>query len=226
MKKYKFYDIVVEVAEGHTWVAADRDGSIYSYIAQPEWDYPPGQWYVPTPYEKGCNLTYLGETVTGAEVAVPVGTLEEVVDYTLNRTPGYEEDEIPHRCPGCDEEMKLAEGIDYYCVNDGCTYAMDELPKKHNFVGLLDNPVFMAGDFDIDPRGEEDVVNSPSHYQLFPDGTEAIDVIRAALTEEEFIGYCKGNFLKYRLRAGNKDALEQDIAKSNKYVEFMNDSTT
>lgn len=62
----------------------------------------------------------------------------------------------------------------------------------------------------------DDPVNNPSHYQLFP-GQEAIDVIRAALTDEEFAGYCKGNALKYRLRAGEKGDAQQDIDKSNWY---------
>lgn len=61
-----------------------------------------------------------------------------------------------------------------------------------------------------------DPVNHPSHYQLFP-GQEAIDVIQAALTPEEFAGYLKGNALKYRLRAGEKGDTQQDIDKSNWY---------
>jgi hypothetical protein len=56
---------------------------------------------------------------------------------------------------------------------------------------------------------------------LFPDGTEAIDIIKAALTPEEFIGYCKGNCLKYRLRAGKKDDLQQDIDKAGTYVDMI-----
>lgn len=61
-----------------------------------------------------------------------------------------------------------------------------------------------------------DEINSPSHYMLFPD-MEAIDVIKAALTPEEFAGYCKGNALKYRLRAGEKGPAEKCIAKANWY---------
>jgi hypothetical protein len=68
---------------------------------------------------------------------------------------------------------------------------------------------------------DQDVVNAPQHYMLFPDGTEVIDVIKAVLTPEEFLGYCKGNALKYRLRAGKKDNLEQDIAKAQKFYDFM-----
>lgn len=66
----------------------------------------------------------------------------------------------------------------------------------------------------------EDVVNRPSHYQLWP-GTEALDVIRRQLTPEEFRGYLKGNIFKYRLRAGNKDDAQQDIEKAKKYAEWL-----
>ena len=69
---------------------------------------------------------------------------------------------------------------------------------------------------------KEDVVNSPSHYKVFPD-MEAIDIIEKVLTDEEFKGYCKGNFLKYRLRAGEKDEVGQEIDKSNVYREWLYD---
>lgn len=65
----------------------------------------------------------------------------------------------------------------------------------------------------------KDLVDSPAHYDFFPD-LEAIQVIARAMTPEQFYGYCLGNRLKYRLRAGKKDALEQDIAKSDKYTEL------
>ena len=72
----------------------------------------------------------------------------------------------------------------------------------------------------VNPVKAPDVVNSPAHYQFFPD-VEAIEIIAASMTLDEFRGYCMGNRLKYRLRAGNKDKLEQDIAKSDKYVELF-----
>lgn len=62
----------------------------------------------------------------------------------------------------------------------------------------------------------DDPVNHPSHYMLAPE-LEAIDVIRAALTPAEYMGYLKGSILKYRLRAGRKGDVEQDIAKSDWY---------
>lgn len=64
-----------------------------------------------------------------------------------------------------------------------------------------------------------DQVKNPKHYQFF-DGLEAIEIIAASMTREQFYGYCLGNKLKYRLRAGEKDNLQQDIDKSNFYGEL------
>lgn len=62
-----------------------------------------------------------------------------------------------------------------------------------------------------------DNVNSPAHYTQ--GGIETIDYIRAKLTPEEFVGYCKGNILKYVSRASHKGGLE-DLRKAGKYIEF------
>ena len=67
-----------------------------------------------------------------------------------------------------------------------------------------------------------DVVNKPSHYQFF-EGVEVIEVIASSMTLEQFKGYCLGNRIKYRLRAGNKDDIAQELAKSDKYVELYNE---
>ena len=61
-----------------------------------------------------------------------------------------------------------------------------------------------------------DMVNSPGHYQL--DGMEDIDIIKAALTPEEYRGYLKGNALKYMLREPFKGNSKQDVAKSQWYL--------
>lgn len=68
-----------------------------------------------------------------------------------------------------------------------------------------------------------DEINNPAHYMLFPD-MQAIDVIRASLTAEEFVGYCKGNALKYRLRAGEKGPADKCIAKANWYQAQLRDA--
>lgn len=62
-------------------------------------------------------------------------------------------------------------------------------------------------------------VHAPQHYQVFPD-KEAIEIIANSMTTEQFYGYCLGNFLKYRLRIGAKDEVQQELGKSNKYKEL------
>jgi hypothetical protein len=69
-----------------------------------------------------------------------------------------------------------------------------------------------------------DPVKTPSHYMLF-DGTESIEVIARSMTVSEFRGFCFGNVLKYRLRAGKKSELatmEQDLNKAEFYKELFN----
>ena len=62
----------------------------------------------------------------------------------------------------------------------------------------------------------DDNVKNPKHYQII-DGIESIDIIARSMTVEQFLGFCLGCALKYRIRAGKKDALEQDIAKANQF---------
>lgn len=65
-----------------------------------------------------------------------------------------------------------------------------------------------------------DNVESPDHYKLRGLDIEAIDVIRGALTEDEFRGFCKGNVLKYTIREGHKNG-DEDLKKAKKYLEFL-----
>lgn len=78
-----------------------------------------------------------------------------------------------------------------------------------------------AGQCTCEPTSD-DGVKQPSHYQLF-EGVEAIEVIARSMTQEMFKGYCLGNILKYRLRAGKKSelaTLEKDMAKAAFYLEL------
>lgn len=65
-----------------------------------------------------------------------------------------------------------------------------------------------------------DNVNHPSHY-VGRNGLEAVDVLKEFLTPEEFMGWCKGNALKYLLRAGRKNDVREDVAKAEKMCVFF-----
>jgi hypothetical protein len=48
--------------------------------------------------------------------------------------------------------------------------------------------------------------------------------LRAALTPEEFKGFCKGNALKYLIRAGKKDDELQNLKKAGVYIGWCIDA--
>lgn len=73
--------------------------------------------------------------------------------------------------------------------------------------------------------GKTDAVGDkvhPDHYKL-SDGREVIDVIRLMMTEDELRGFCKGNYLKYILRAGKKagESAETDRKKAEWYLDYL-----
>ena len=83
----------------------------------------------------------------------------------------------------------------------------------------------MSNNVLVSPTGKRlDIINHPEHYTS--GAIECIDAIKAALTPEEFRGFCKGNAFKYlwreRLKGGseslakacwyaNKAIVEEDI---------------
>ena len=72
--------------------------------------------------------------------------------------------------------------------------------------------------------GIDKAVKSPKHYKLPGLNIESIDVLRAALTPEEFKGFCKGNALKYLIRAGKKDDELQNLKKAGVYIGWCIDA--
>lgn len=67
-----------------------------------------------------------------------------------------------------------------------------------------------------------DPVNHPDHYTA--GSIECIDAIQAALTPEQFTGYCRGNAIKYLWRMGLKGDKVQDGEKARWYVNRLLES--
>ncbi len=63
-----------------------------------------------------------------------------------------------------------------------------------------------------------DQVKNPNHYLII--GIETITVIASSMSESEWLGYCRGNVLKYRLRAGKKGDANTCLAKADFYEEL------
>lgn len=70
----------------------------------------------------------------------------------------------------------------------------------------------------------KDPIN-PDHYDI--GGIQALDYMKAKLTKQEYIGYLKGNIIKYISRAKYKGAEWDDYRKAlwyaDKLVEFGNE---
>lgn len=58
-----------------------------------------------------------------------------------------------------------------------------------------------------------------SHYKDMP--VQPWDVMQTVLTYEEFIGYLKGNVIKYSLRAGHKQGANDDAEKARHYMQKL-----
>ena len=65
----------------------------------------------------------------------------------------------------------------------------------------------------------DDQINHPQHYNMT--AFEAIDIIKASMTSEEFKGYLKGNILKYLIRYKHKGSPEVDLGKANWYLDKL-----
>ena len=80
----------------------------------------------------------------------------------------------------------------------------------------------IVNDFQSLNNGEKTLKNPKAvHYNLWLD-TDSIDIIKAKLTEVEYIGALKYNILKYQLRLGKKDCIESDMEKIEDYKRELN----
>lgn len=57
------------------------------------------------------------------------------------------------------------------------------------------------------------------HYTV--GSIETIDFIKAKLSKEEYIGYLRGNVLKYLSRANYKDSADEDYDKAKVYLNWL-----
>ena len=71
----------------------------------------------------------------------------------------------------------------------------------------------------VSSKKVNDPVNRPSHYNMLT--IEAINLIEMSMTEDDFLGYLKGNALKYIIRYKHKGNPEQDISKAIWYLEKL-----
>jgi hypothetical protein len=59
-------------------------------------------------------------------------------------------------------------------------------------------------------------IDHPPHYTAAP--IECIEAIEAALGQQAFIDFCRGQAIKYLWRARLKDTLEENLSKAQWYI--------
>lgn len=123
-----------------------------------------------------------------------------------------------HNCDNsggyCDCELKRPSGFVLELPVGNCGVRPYALNNNKVSDGMLDKALEIIG-VDDDEEPKKDMIN-PDHYKVH--ANECVDEIRAMLTPEEFKGFLKGNFLKYRYRSGHKDDPEQEAKKSDWYM--------
>jgi hypothetical protein len=70
---------------------------------------------------------------------------------------------------------------------------------------------------------EENKMNiEENKHHLLWKGTQSLDVMKLSLTKEEYIGFLKGQILKYQLRLGKKDDVAKELKKIQDYTNELN----
>ena len=89
-----------------------------------------------------------------------------------------------------------------------------------DFLNALKVHIRKLGDVMLLSPAMPETVNHPDHYNA--GAVECITAIEAALTPEEFAGFCKGNAIKYLWRMNHKGGRES-LAKARWYVNRLFD---
>ena len=130
---------------------------------------------------------------------------------------------------GYKEDIERADAIQeaervkkYGAIRGTKTKTKEELAAMQNFHKDQDKG---EEAFNVDTLDDvlEELVNQPLHYHSEGD-MKCIDAIQAALTGEEFQGFCKGNNIKYTWRSNRKHDVDTNIKKAIWYMNKLLDS--
>jgi len=77
----------------------------------------------------------------------------------------------------------------------------------------------MTKEFPFNGTTADDVQVGGSHYKDMP--IQPWELMEEVLTYEEFVGFLKGNIIKYSLRAGRKEGASDDVSKAKHYMQKL-----
>ncbi len=185
-----------------------------------------GKWYVPismlksaqgldTPpsTKKACSgncVTCRGQTTLGQAVRITNGSYQGKVATIIDRFDDY----CYLKLKTFDKTKIIAcyyADLEPYDAVDVPVAKSDKKPKE-----LQPLPDIVVCKPDDDGKYHD------AHYANMA-GLEPIEVMQLIMSREEFIGFLKGNIIKYTMRAGHKqgEAAEKDIAKAKRYKQWL-----
>lgn len=101
-------------------------------------------------------------------------------------------------------------------------YAYGEIQRSMNLAGVLCYEVRLLGtDTYVIVKADkvQEVGKHDKHY--LESVVEPIKVMEKLFTKEELKGFIKGNILKYRLRMGHKDDIQEEMGKIRVYEQWL-----
>ena len=156
---------------------------------------------------KKCHNRY-DDCTCGSLGAIKVG------DYVVRRKANQDKFWVEL----CEKENKKPDdSFKVVSVGRDCSLVIEDFGPREWYIPYFDKVHIVSTKSNT---LDNNMVTQPKHYEFF-DGVEAITIIARSMTEEGFKGYCMGNALKYRLRAGKKFNTEEDLKKADYYKELF-----
>lgn len=89
-----------------------------------------------------------------------------------------------------------------------------------------DNPYIMTlAEGTLSPVKQEEADKVPEHYDKHYQGdVQPIELMQSAMSTEAFMGFLRGNIIKYACRLGKKDGLEKETSKILRYAQWLHEA--
>lgn len=118
------------------------------------------------------------------------------------------------------EAKKDWSSLYYVAYEDMESFYANTIPQVTPFDANV--TIDAKGNYHIEDASVPNTKYYDEHYASMI-GLEPIELMQLVLTYDEFIGFLKGNIIKYTLRAGKKqgEAAEKDAAKAKRYTEWL-----